>query len=238
MKKLSSFILIILFVLPTFHSCNEDANPMIYSTENLDEYKSPEFFRNSVIIVSEKIIEKIEKNRGNESIELTQQELDDFVSASGYNGTMLSLNEVNNIINLVLDEFNSGNIVFPIEIGPEFPPISGKANDLLVLIGTNGSIDLKANPDFNLLDISEQDIIDYVNNIIMAYENGEIDFNFTTRDPAMCSIRDGQGNGGHAPCFIAGMMAGGLIGNSIGGTVGMIVGGIIGGVVGALIGGS
>lgn len=237
MKTLKITTILLCFLFSPLFSCSEESQEQI-SAENLDVYKTPDFFERSVTVISEEIKRKVENSKGNEQLTLTQAELDNYVQISGYNGPLLTLSQINHLINQTLDLFDSGEVTFPLDPIDDYNPISEKTNDLLFQITTIGSIsNLKNNPNYLLISPSEQNLVFYINNLVEAWENGEIDFGLSSIAPtAICSIYDGTGNGGIAPCWVAGMLIGGYIGFQIGGGVGIIIGGIIGGVVGALAG--
>lgn len=204
-----------------FYSCNEDSD---YKTnEDLDIYITSDFFQKSVGIISNEITEKSINSKGG-NYELTQAELDHYLSVSGYNGSVPPLNTVNSMLNEILVEANNqdGNGNYePIDNAP----LDYKTKDLLISIMDNGSIvDLKANTNFNTVSYHEQQLIMYVNNLYNAWENGIINFDFY----------DGMQRGNR---WLALAALGGIIGYSTAGVPGMIIGGIVGGVFGLITGG-
>lgn len=202
----------------------------VKSTDELAEYKTAKFFEKSVNSISEELKDKIRNsfNKGN-SIELTQAELNQCLAVSGYNGPVPSLQDVNTIINLTMNAANNGQIIFPIE--PDgFPPLDSRSNTLLSQMFSNGPIvNLKANSDYLSVSYSEQQLLEYINNIVIAMENGELDFGYFKGPMAICGV-----NNQAVPCSVAFAVAGGAIGAGFG-IGGALVGIIIGGVVGSFV---
>lgn len=229
MKNLKFLLLALLSFSPLFQSCQEETIE-VKTTDELAEFKTAKFFEQSVNLISEELKDKIRNsfNKGN-SIVLTQAELNQCLAISGYTGPVPSLQEVNTIINLTMNAVNNGQVVFPIEPSG-FSPLDNRTNNLISQMLSNGSFEnLKANSDYYAVNYSEQQLLEYINNLVIAMENGELNFVHFKGIMAFCGI-----NNQAVPCSMAFAVAGGAIGASFG-VGGAIVGVIIGGVVGAFV---
>lgn len=235
MKNFTFLILFAFCTLHFFYSCNEDSTDVkgadVNAIDNLAEYKTAKFFEESVNAVSKELEEKVRNSfKSGGDFQLTQAELDQCIAVSGYNGTVPSLQDVNSIINLTMNAFENGEITFPMPLSPDYPPLSEKANNLLSQIFSQGSIEnLKANSDFTMVSYNEQQLLEYINNIVFAMENGEIDFGNFKGALAVCGV-----NGEPMPCTVAFAALGGGIGAGFG-AGGAIIGIIVGGVIGAFV---
>lgn len=241
MRKFNLSILFLFIFGLFFHSCSDDnlLNEGEFDTnvsKMSEYYKSPEFFVKSIDIISNNLIENTVSYRGSSTYELTQADLDEYIQISGYNGPVPALADVNYMINTLVDTYqDDGGFHFPIE-RDGIPPMSERTNSLFTEMLTNGSIpNLQVREDFIQVIPTEQEILMYVNNILAAWENGEIDFgdNGGIAGRIGCSV-----DGYSSPCFVVGAMAGFALGNGICGSMCGVVGGVIGGVIGGLAGAS
>lgn len=102
---------------------------------------------------------------------------------------------------------NNGQILFPIEPNG-FPPLHDKTNTLISQMFSSGSIvNLKANSDYHSVNYSEQQLLEYINNLVIAMENGELDFVYFKGIMAICGV-----NNQTVPCAVAFAAAGGVVG--------------------------
>lgn len=229
MRTIKLTILSVLFIFPLFYSCHE--NNEINFEDDFEMYKTYEFFTKSVEATSFVLKDKIRNTLNKGAIQLTQEDLDQCIQASGYSGTVPTLNEVNIIIDEVLNAGSNGQIIFPLQPSG-FPPLNDRTNTLINEIFSTGSIEgLKLNEDFNQVSYSEQQVLEFINNIVYAMENGDIDLGILNKGN-FCGV-----NGNPVPCPAAYAAAGAVIGSAFGG-YGAIIGAIIGGVIGSFVGAS